>query len=666
LVVEGVGVATYRVNFLPEGREAEVDEGATLLDAARAAGVHVGAICGGEGLCGKCRVVVRDGDGAVDAAASEHLSADETAGGYVLACKAKVSGDVTVEVPPESRLRGYRGLGEDGARYVDFEADGDGAGDAASADLDPLVKQVSLELAEPTVDDATADRERLVGELAKAGAGDAAIGLEVTRELPRALREFDDSRSAWKWNWDGRVTATLGRRDSHDELLSVSRTGADTAAPGHLGVALDVGTTSVVAHLVELATGRTLAAAAKYNSQLEFGADVISRINRARSAGGAEALHGAIARDVDILVEDVTRRSGAAREDVGCIVAAGNTTMLHLLLGLEPDLLRLSPFVPVATSPAPVRAADAGLRIHPRGLLYAMPMVGSYVGGDITAGLLVSRMHEKDEIALFLDIGTNGEVVLGSSEFLVACAASAGPAFEGGSMRCGMRAAAGAVDSVRISGPDLALEATTIGDAPAVGICGTGFIDALAQMFLGGLVDRSGALHVERAPERFGDSDEDGRPEFVLVSAKDSGAKRDVTIDQSDVENLIRTKGAIYAAADSLVESVGLSFAEVQKVYIAGGFGSKLDVASCITIGLLPDVPPGKVEFIGNGSVRGAKRALTSRAVYDEAQALRDRITYQELMVEASYMERYTSACFLPHTDVSRFESVEAKLQENG
>ena len=225
-------------------------------------------------------------------------------------------------------------------------------------------------------------------------------------------------------------------------------------------------------------------------------------------------------------------------------------------------------------------------------------------------------------------------------------------------MKCGMRAAAGAVDSVRIAGGNLDVSMTTIGDAPPVGVCGTGYIECLAQMFLAGAVDRSGALQVERAPERFGDSDEDGRPEFVLVSAKDSGGERDVTIDQSDVENLIRTKGAIYAAADSLVESVGLSFSDVKKVYIAGGFGNKLGVTSCITIGLLPDVPPDQVEFIGNGSVRGAKLALGSRAAYDEAHALRDRITYQELMVAASYMERYTSACFLPHTDVSRFPSV--------
>ncbi len=641
------------------GREATAEEGATLLDAARSAGVHVGAVCGGEGLCGKCRVIVREGE--VDAAPTEHLTADETARGYVLACRAKVKGDVVVEVPPESRLRGYRGIGEDGARYADFDSAAEERGkERPEGELAPLVRKVFVKLPEPTLDDATGDRERLLGAIRGSGAGDVAMGLDVMRELPRTVRELDDSRSSWKWRWDGRVTAALAKRDGQDEIVRVER--GDTSARG-LGIALDVGTTTVVAHLVDLAGGATVAAAAKYNSQLEFGADVISRINRARSPGGAEALHKAVASDVETLIEDVTRRAGRDRADVGCVVAAGNTTMLHLLLGLEPDLLRLSPFVPVTTSPAPVRAADAGVRIHPRGLLYSMPMVGSYVGGDITAGLLVSKMHEKDEIALFLDIGTNGEVVLGNREFLVACSASAGPAFEGGSMKCGMRAAAGAVDSVRIAGGSLDVSTTTIGDAPPVGLCGTGYIECLAQMFLAGLVDRSGALRVERAPERFADSDEDGRPEFVLVSAKDSGGEREVGIDQSDIENLIRTKGAVYAAADSLVQSVGLSFDDVARVYIAGGFGNKLDVSSCITIGLLPDVPPESVEFIGNGSVRGAKLALTSRARYAEAQALRDRITYQELMVDASYMERFTSACFLPHTDTGRFPSVEERLR---
>ena len=248
-------------------------------------------------------------------------------------------------------------------------------------------------------------------------------------------------------------------------------------------------------------------------------------------------------------------------------------------------------------SPPPLRAAEVGVRIHPRGTFYTMPMVGSYVGGDITAGILASGMHKSEELALLLDIGTNGEVVVGNKDFMVACSASAGPAFEGGSVTCGMRATRGAIDSVRILPDGPVVSTTTIDDGPPLGLCGTGLIDALAEMFLVGLLDRSGRFQVDRAPDRFRTSAEDGRPEFVLVPAWESGGGRDVVIRQTDVENLIRTKGAIYAAADCLVRSVGLSFADVQKVYIAGAFGNQLDIASCITIGLLPDVPDGSHSF---------------------------------------------------------------------
>jgi uncharacterized 2Fe-2S/4Fe-4S cluster protein (DUF4445 family) len=294
-----------------------------------------------------------------------------------------------------------------------------------------------------------------------------------------------------------------------------------------------------------------------------------------------------------------------------------------------------------------------------------MPMVGSYVGGDITAGILASRMHETDELSLLLDIGTNGEVVLGNKEFLVACSASAGPAFEGGQVKCGMRASPGAIDTVRIS-KDVVVSASTIDNSPPVGLCGTGLVDALAEMLVAGLVDRSGTLQVARAPGRFRGSNEDGRPEFILASAAETGGARDVVIDQADVENLIRTKGAIYAAADSLVQSLGLAFGDIGRVYIAGSFGNKLDPVHCITIGLLPDVPAGRVTFIGNSSVAGAKTVMRSRKAYEEAHRVRDAVTYQELMVDPAYMEKFTSACFLPHTDISRFPSVEKRLADHG
>ena len=339
------------------------------------------------------------------------------------------------------------------------------------------------------------------------------------------------------------------------------------------------------------------------------------------------------------------------------MVAAGNTAMLHFLLALEPDLIRISPFVPAATSPPAFRAAEIGLRINPRGILYILPMAGSYIGGDITAGILASGMHQSEEIALLLDIGTNGEVVLGNREFLVACSASAGPAFEGGSISCGMRATSGAVESVRIRRQNLAVSTTTIDGGPPVGLCGTGLIDAIAEMLWTGIVDRSGHFQMDRAPGRFRLAGEDDRVQFVLVGATESGSGRDVVLTQADVDNLIRTKGAIYAATDSLVQSIGLSYADIQKVYIAGAFGNRLDIAHCIAIGLLPDMPVERIKFIGNSSVAGAKLVILSRRMFDEVYRIRDRITYRELMVDQTYMEQFTSACFLPHTDLARFPS---------
>jgi len=651
-------VADFCIRFLPDGRETTVEEGKTLLDAARQANVYVGAICGGEGICGKCRVIVREGE--VEGESTEFLTRDEIRRGYVLACQVVPTTDLTVEVPPESRLGGYKGIGRDSEHFRDF-ARRDVKLPAGK--LAPVIEKFYLELPEPTLDNPTADQERLLEAVAKQRPGPMQMGLKIARELPRLLRHHEARRSSWKWKWDGRVTATVGMRNDVHEVLFVEQ---GNTADRNFGLALDIGTTTVVAHLMDLTSGTTCEAAAKYNSQIKFGADIVSRINHARQPGGADALHRSIIQDVDTLIDELVQRAHLGRGDIHSVVAAGNTAMLHFLLGLEADLIRLSPFVPSATSPPPLRAAETGLSIHPRGILYAVPMVGSYVGGDITAGILASGMYKSERLSLLLDIGTNGEVVLGNKDFLVACSASAGPAFEGASVSCGMRATSGAIDSVRIFQREPMVSATTIDGSPPVGLCGTGLIDTLAGMVLAGIVDRSGRFRVDRAKERFQYTEDDGRPEFVLVSAKESGGQRDVIITQADIENLIRTKGAIYAAADSLVQSVGLSFDDLQRVYIAGAFGNRLDVASCVTIGLLPDVPAERIRFLGNSSVAGAKMIMLSHRMLDEANRVRGRITYQELMVEPAYMERFTSACFLPHTDMSQFPTVAEKLSGRG
>jgi uncharacterized 2Fe-2S/4Fe-4S cluster protein (DUF4445 family) len=648
-------VASLHIRFLPDEHETTVDEGKTLLEAAREAGVYVGAICGGEGVCGKCRVIVREGE--VEGESTEFLTRDEIRRGYVLACQVIPRSDLVIEIPPESRLVGYEGLGRDSERFRDFAHRGP---ERPPAKLAPLVEKFAFGLPKPTLDDPTADQERVLEAVAKERPGPIQMGWKISRELPRVLRRCDSNRSSWKWNWDGRVTATVASRKQVNEVVYVER--GDTS-DRIFALALDVGTTTIVAHLIDLTSGTTREAAAKYNSQIEYGADVINRINHARQPGGAEELHQAIVQDVETLIDELVERAQIGRGDIQCVVASGNTAMLHFLLGFETDLIRLSPFVPSSTSPPPLRAAEVGLRIHPRGILYTLPMVGSFVGGDLTAGILVSRLHRAEELSLLLDIGTNGEVVLGNKDFIVACSASAGPAFEGGSVTCGMRATFGAIDSVRIFRKGLNVSATTIDDSPPMGLCGTGLIDALAEMFLAGLLDRSGHLQVQCAPDRFRDSEEDERPEFVLVSAKQSGSIRDVVIRQSDVENLIRTKASIYAAIDSLVQSVGVSFADIEKLYVAGAFGNRLNTSSCVTIGLLPEIPLERIHFIGNSSVAGAKLVALSREMFEEVHRLRDRVTYTELMVDPAYMQKFTSACFLPHTDLSRFPSVQARLE---
>lgn len=645
----------YRVRFLPVGQEITVEEGKTLLDAAREAGVYVEAICGGDGTCGKCRLIVHEGE--IEANRVEFFTREEIRRGYVLACQTLPKSDVVVEVPPESRLTSYVGITPDSERFRDFAPS---AARPAEQALDPLVQKHYLELPAPTLDDPTADQERILEAVGRRSPGPLQMGLKTVCELPLALRRLETSKTSWTWHWEGRVTAVVGVRGSVQEVLCVER--GDTSARNY-GLALDVGTTTVVAHLVDLHTGATLEAAAKYNSQFQYGEDVISRINHARRPGGAEALHKAIIQDVETLLEDLVKRTEVGRTEIMAIVASGNTVMLHFLLGLQTDLIRLNPFIPVAACPPPIRAAEVGLRIHPRGILYVLPMVGSYVGGDIVAGILVSGLHQSEELSLLFDIGTNGEVVLGNREFMMACSASAGPAFEGASISCGMRAASGAIDKVRISPRGPTVSVSTIDGKPPLGVCGTGLIDALAGLFLAGIIDRTGRFQPEAAGWRLRPSSEEGQMEFLLVSAEESQSSRDIVLRQADLENLIRTKGSIYAAADSLIQSVGLSFNDVERIYIAGAFGNRLDLGHCIAIGLLPDVPEERIRFIGNSSVAGAKQVLLRRSAFEQARQIRDRVTYRELMTDPSYMERFTSACFLPHTDLARFPSVARRLK---
>lgn len=625
---------SVRVTFLPEGRTTEVLAGATLLEAAQRAGVPLASVCGGEGICGRCRLLVRSGR--AEASPTLLLSPDDVRAGYVLACQTRVREDVVVEVPPEARA--------ERALQVDVEA-GEFRVPEAEAPLPfrflPLVRKLPLSLSHPTLEDNVGDQERLFREVRRrTGAPVLQAGLKVLQGLPALLRSA---------HW--RVTATLAQRGGTTEVLQVEPGDRSREA---FGVAVDVGTSTVVAQLLHLPTGRTLDVEAKYNAQRAFGAEVTRRIAAAERLG-VDKLQALVVADINDLVSLMVERQGVRLSDVLAVVCAGNTAMIHFLLGLPPGALRRHPYVAAALAPPPVRAAEVGIRINPRGLLYVIPGIGGWVGGDVTAGLLASGLHRRKDLALFVDIGTNGEVVLGCRDWLIACSASAGPAFEGAGVTCGMRASPGAIHRVEFTPQGITYE--TIGGVSPQGLCGTGLIDTIAGLFRAGYVDRAGRLQPrsERVVEHNGDL------AFLLVPK--GLADRDILITQRDIANVLRAKAAIYAGISVLLREAGVTLQEVQELYIAGAFGSRLDPGHAVTLGLIPDFPLERVRFLGNTSLAGAKMCLLSQEAMEEAQRLAARVTYYDLASCPYYYEEFLAALFLPHTDLSRFPSVVAALE---
>jgi uncharacterized 2Fe-2S/4Fe-4S cluster protein (DUF4445 family) len=610
-----------RVTFLPAKRSAEVDEGTALLDAATAAGVLIEAPCGGEGTCGDCRVRVEAG--AVDRVRAGCLSNDEIEDGWALACSSRVTGDVTVAVPEVEEDRRPKVVGLDG-RPVEAEPE-------------PYARRVALEVEPPSLENSFSDLERLERAAAE---GPLVCDLQVLRELAAALRSAD-----------GRVTATL----SQGALLRIQP--GDRIAGSH-GVAIDVGTTTCAAHLVGLSRGRIVGTAADYNGQIARGLDIISRINYARTPERLAEMRSLVLETLNGLLGGLCRSHNIAPEDIDNACVAGNTTMIHLLLGLDPEQIRLEPYTPTVNRPPPLPAREVGLEILPAAPVCFAPGVGSYVGGDITAGLLASSLATDDQdVALFLDIGTNGEVVVGNGEWLMACAASAGPAFEGSGVSCGVRAAPGAVERVVVDGDSGRASVSVIGGGKARGICGSGMIDLLAELAMHGLLDPSGKLNPDRCPEDR--LRRDGRIlGYVVVDEGDSATGEALVIDENDLQNLLRTKAAIYSACSLMLRSVGLGFEDVTRVHVAGAFGRYLDLERSIRIGLLPDVPRDRFVYLGNAALAGAHALLTGARARDKVGELADRMTYLELNVDPSYMDEYMAALFLPHTDLSRFPSV--------
>jgi uncharacterized 2Fe-2S/4Fe-4S cluster protein (DUF4445 family) len=626
------------VRFEPSGLKIEVPVGTVLLEAAHKIGIYLSSICGGDGYCGKCKVII-DNREAVQTRPTALLTPDENRKNVLLACQSQVLSDVTVTVPRSHFLETNQILMDANAhRFRDL------AGDvpAEGFEFDPLVRKIYVEMSAPTVHDHTADHERLY--LAIRQNIDAPImqtGFRILQKLPALL-----SRGNYK------VTVTIGRRGQTTEVIEVE--------PGdhsrrNFAVAVDLGTTTVVAHLVDLTNTVTVDTEATYNSQINFGEDYIRRIIYAEENDAFDEMQNRIVHDVNGLIVTLAERSRIDLQEIAAVICAGNTAMVHFLLNLDPRRIRREPYVASASFVPPIRAAEAGIQINKRGLLYCLPSVAAYVGSDIVAGVLATRLFAKEGICLFVDIGTNGEVVLGNRDWLVCASSSAGPAFEGSSIKHGMRAGAGAIERLSIL-EDGSVDFKTIGDDPPVGICGSGLLDTLAELFVNGIIDRTGRFTAGPSDNHYLSEGDDGL-QYRLTCPE--GENHCIVITQADIDNLVRSKAGVFAAIKVLMESTQTKPEDLEAVYLAGGFGNFLNVRQAVTIGMLPDVPVERIHFVGNTSIAGAKVVLLSRQALDAAEKIADGMAYFDLMSHPAYMDEFIRAKFLPHTDLSLFPSVQ-------
>jgi len=611
----GAGV---RVTFLPEGRSVSVLAGSVLIEAAARAGIVLDTPCGGRGTCGKCRVQIADGAPDPREADRRHLSAQELADGFRLACQTRVTRDMRVSVPVASRF---------------FEASILTDGRGAAVETHPTVSKHHVVLRGPTIEDQAADADRLLAAIPEKEVEPA---LDALRAIPAVIREA---------HYD--VTAVC----AEGTLIAVEP--GDTAERNY-GVAFDIGTTTVVGYLMDLATGRELAVGARTNPQVAFGDDVVARIGHAsEKPDGLSDLQSNIVACMNDIIAECCETAGIAREDIYEIAAVGNTTMNHLLLGIPPAHIAQAPYVAALRRPVNARAADLGLRIHPNGFLHTLPNIAGFVGADTVGVILATRMYEAEDPALAIDVGTNGELVAGNRDRLVACSTAAGPAFEGARIKFGMRAAEGAIDKILVNDD---IEFDVIGDVPPRGLCGTALIDIVAELLRLGAIDPSGRiLSPEDMPKSVPDAvkrrvveGDNNALDFVIAPRAETALPTDLTLTQRDVRELQLAKGAIFAGVKILLREFGVEPEELSHVLLAGAFGNFIRRKMAKRIGLLPDLPTERILYVGNAAGAGARMALQSRRCKEAAEDISERTEYLELAGRPDFQDEFMSAMMFP------------------
>jgi uncharacterized 2Fe-2S/4Fe-4S cluster protein (DUF4445 family) len=639
-----------KITFLPHNITIRVPTGTPVIQAALDAGVHINASCGGEGVCGKCRVMIESGEPA--GGISEKLSSEDVQAGCRLACQTLVTGDLQVRIPVESTvdagILNRPAPRRRTARISDFNL---GELKEKGLFLAPVEKK-SLELPPPSAQDNLPDLSRLIAHLERVhGEHRLEADLAVIRKIPAVMR-------ASGFN----VTTTLVRPvrpDGKTRIINIQP--GDTAGRSY-AIAMDIGTTTIYGQLIDLVSGAVLAERAEFNGQISYGEDVITRIVYAEKPGGLERIQKAVVKTINTILSEIIKRSGVDPQDISTITLAGNTTMTQLLLKIEPRYIRRAPYVPASSLYPPLKACELGMALEDHVTALVYPVVSSYVGGDIVAGVMGSGIYRSEEVTLFMDVGTNAEIVIGRKDWLACAACSAGPAFEGGGLQFGMRAAPGAIEDFSLNPETLEPMIATIGRQRPKGICGSGLINMVACMFELGVIDNRGKFDPGLKTPRL--RRKEGVTEFVLAWKEETQIERDITLSEIDIDNLIRAKAAIYSGCMTLLTEVGMDIQDIERIILAGGFGSFVDLDKAMTIGLLPEIDPQRVTYLGNGSLLGARMSsLTNRIRRDVVEVVR-KMTNFELSETASYMDNYIAALFLPHTDLDRFPRLQQRMHE--
>ncbi|MDD5127678.1 MAG: ASKHA domain-containing protein [Dehalococcoidales bacterium] len=634
------------VHFNPDNVDVVVAKGDNLLQAAIAAGIRLHASCGGAGTCGTCKVVIEKGE--VETIRTARISDSEYARGVRQACQTRILTDLTLKIPAESRIE---------RAIVAREGKNVSAALATGWRFKPPFTKYYVELPPPTLTDNASDLSRLLRGLKQQhGLRNLGVDVEILKTLPKILRSS-------KWKVTVSIVTTAARDISRDwrRLLVFNVEPGDTRER-HYSLAFDIGTTTVCGQLLDLNQGKIIAESIEFNGQIPYGQDVITRITQAEKPGGLKKLQNAVVATVNKVIDNLLAESKVKRKDIGHIMLAGNTTMTQIILGIDPRYLRRAPYTPAANFFPPREARALAIRVRKGVLMFAAPAVSSYVGGDIVSGVVGTGVYQRDKLIFSLDIGTNGEIVIGNSEWLVTASCSAGPAFEGGGIRHGIVATDGAIEDFDIDNKTYEPKIGVIGKSKPKGICGSGLINTIARLLEADVITQNGKFHHSLPTKRVRPG-EDGY-EYVLAWAPETQIGRDIVITEIDIENLIRAKAAMYAGCQTLSKSAGVSCAAFDQVIIAGAFGSHLNIRSAITIGLLPELPEDRFIFVGNGSLLGARLVSFSTDLLDDTRRIAAMMTNIELSDSADFMDAYTAAMFLPHTHAEVFPEVTRRLSQ--